>query len=179
MVERWYKMSTRKSLFTVHPHLSLPRTIRQLTCCEWRCNGLGSNVPLYCDEANGVRSGRQQPLDQGPCLWAIQRHLRGVGTIWGAVAQDEEVSGRCRGAPGHQHRVECHLRQVEVSYGSDSWRNSGLSSSACEEMLIASRKQALKMEEEAWWRWMTSKQPMRGWMTRRGSWWAMGESKPK
>lgn len=115
---------------TPHPHLNLHRRIKRLTCCEWRCNGLGSNFPLYCDEANGVRSGRQQPLDQGPCLGAIQRHLRGVGTIWGAVAQDEEVSWWCRGAPGHQHRVESHLWQVEVSYGSDSWRNNSWSSSA-------------------------------------------------
>lgn len=148
IILKWLK------LFTVHPHLNHPRTIRQLTCCEWCCNGLGSNVPLYCDEANGVRSGWKQPLHQRPCLWAIQRHLRGVGTIWGAVAQDEEVSGRCRGAPGHQHRVESHLWQVEVSYGSDSWRNSGLSSSAVRKCWSQAGNKQLRwkreLDEDGW-----------------------------
>lgn len=173
MVEWWYMMSPLKhitwkwfSLFSVHHHLSHLRTMRQLTCCEWRCNGLGSNVPLYCDEADGVRDGRQQPLDQRPCLRAIQRHLRGVGTIWGAVAQDEEVSGWGRGAPGHQHRVECHLWQVEVSHGSDSWRNSGWSSSAARKCWSQAGHKQLrwkrKLDEDGWqassqggaeWRW--------------------------
>lgn len=173
MVEWRHMMSPVKhiiwkwfSLFTVHHRLSHLRKIRLLTCCEWCCNGLRSNVPLYCDEADGVRGGRQQPLDRRPCLRAIQRHLRGVGTIWGAVAQDEEVSGRGRGAPGHQHRVECHLWQVEVSHGSDSWRNSGWSSSAARTCWSQAGHAQLgwkrKLDEDGWqassqggakWRW--------------------------
>lgn len=97
----------------------------KLTCRERCCNGLRGKIPLYRDETDGVLSGRQQPLDQWPRLGAVQRHLRGVGPICGAVAQDEEVGGRCRGAPRHRHGVGSHLWQVEVGNGPDSWRNGG------------------------------------------------------
>jgi len=110
-------------------------------------------------------SGWQQALDQWSRLGAVQRHLRGVGPVSRAVAQNEQVSGRCWGAPHHRHRVWSHLWQVEVGYGPDSWRNGGVQVTGELSRMSKSHdewKVVMKKQLPLLWRWQTSHLVMNG-----------------